>query len=149
MNTPLNAQPTARWMSRAAALGAGPLLLPALAACSNDTAGPETGVDVEDVLEGDEKVLEEPNPGQYDGIYDEQFFDSITDYIDTDVTLSAKVGEVFSDHALTIAGTDDTTVEPLLIIQEDPVVGPREDIVVQLTARPYSSRSCSLWPQTG
>lgn len=139
MFKPLNAQPNLRWTSRAAAIGAGLLLLlPALAGCSNDTAGPDTGVDVEDVVEGDEEVLEEPNPGQYDDIYDEDFFDSITNYIDTDVVLSATVGEVLSDTALTIAGTDNTTVEPLLIIHEESVVGLDEGIVVQVTGRPYS-----------
>ncbi len=139
MQTPLRARRDATWVSRAAAIGAGVLLLlPALAACSNDTAGPETGVDVEDVVEGDDEVLEEPDPGPYDDIYGEDFFESITDYIDTEVVLSATVGEVLSDTALTIAGTEDTTVEPLLIIHAEPVDGLERDIVVQVTGIPYS-----------
>lgn len=138
MKRPLNGQPTRRLISRTAAIGAGLLLLPALAACSNDTAGPEADVDVEDVLEGNEEVLEEPNPGRYEDIYDKEFFDSITNYIDTDVTLSARVNAILSEQALTITGTDDATVDPLLIIHKDPAFGLEEDIAVQVTGRPYS-----------
>ena len=140
MNATLNAQSTAPRMSRAAAIGAGLLLLPALAACTNDTAGPETGADVEDVQEGDvsdEEVTADDDIDPYDGIYGNDFYDSIVDYADTEVILSANVGEVLSDEAMTIAGTEDTSVEPLLVIHEEPVADLEADLTIQVTGIAY------------
>ena len=81
-----------------------------LTACS-DTAGAEAGADVEDVAE--EESLDE---GLYEGPYDTDFYDGLDGYVGEQVTLSADVNEVITPETFTIAGTDDTTVEPLLVV---------------------------------
>lgn len=78
-----------------------------LSACG-DTAGSEAGTDVQD-------VQEETTDG-YDGVYDSAFYDDVESYDGEQVTVSAEVDEVLDISAFTIAGTDDTTVEPLLVI---------------------------------
>ncbi|WNV77665.1 hypothetical protein [Geodermatophilus sp. DSM 44513] len=81
-----------------------------LAACG-DTAGDEAGADVEEVTEDDAAAA-----GPYDGAYDSAFYGDVTSYVDEQVTLSADVNEVITPEAFTIAGADDTTVEPLLVV---------------------------------
>ena len=140
MNTAKNTHTISPWMCRTAAIGAGLLLLPGLAACTNETAGPETGADVEDVQEGDlneGEVTADDDLDPYDGVYGPDFYDSITDYADTEVILSANVGEVFTDQAITIAGTDATSVDPLLVIHEEPVDDLVEGIPIQVTGIAY------------
>ena len=82
-----------------------------LSACGGDTAGTEAGADVEDVVE--EEPLED---GPYDGVYDSAFSDEVDGYAGEEVTLSADVNEVITPEAFTIAGTDDTSVEALLVV---------------------------------
>ena len=81
-----------------------------LTACS-DTAGAEAGADVEDVAE--EESLDE---GLYEGPYDTDFYDGVDEYVGEQVTLSADVNEVITPESFTMACTDDTTVEPLLVV---------------------------------
>ncbi|MGY1683199.1 hypothetical protein [Geodermatophilus sp. SYSU D01176] len=81
-----------------------------LTACS-DTAGSEAGADVEDVVE-EEALEEEP----FEGPYDTEFHEGVDEYVGEQVTLSADVNEVITPEAFTIAGTDDTTVEALLVV---------------------------------
>ena len=81
-----------------------------LTACSG-TAGSEAGADVEDVVE-EESAVAEP----YEGPYDTDFYDGVDGYVGEQVTLSADVNEVITPEAFTIAGTDDTTVEALLVV---------------------------------
>jgi hypothetical protein len=65
----------------------------------------------------DEGVAEDgPYDGVYDGVYDTAFYQDLDTYVGEEVTLSADVNEVITPIAFTIAGTDDTSVEPLLVI---------------------------------
>jgi hypothetical protein len=95
-----------------------------LTACS-DTAGSEEGADVADVVE--EEPLDD-----FDGPYDSDFADDIDDYEGTKVTLSADVNEVITPDAFTIAGTDDTTVEALLVVgaEQDDELAPETTVEV-------------------
>lgn len=68
-----------------------------LVACTDSTAGDETGADVED-------VVSEPESGA-------------DPLIGEEVELSAEVDEVLAPGVLTIAGTEDTDVEPLLVVR--------------------------------
>ncbi|MGY1608429.1 hypothetical protein [Geodermatophilus sp. SYSU D00700] len=81
-----------------------------LSACS-DTAGSETGTDVEDVVEEESAVAE-----AYEGPYDTDFHEGLGEYTSEQVTLSADVDEVITPEAFTIAGADDTTVDSLLVV---------------------------------
>ncbi|TFV57714.1 hypothetical protein E4P41_14095 [Geodermatophilus sp. DF01-2] len=82
-----------------------------LSACGGDTAGTEAGTDVEDIVE------EEPAAdGLFEGVYDTAFYDEIDSYVGQEVVLSADVNEVITPTAFTIAGTDDTSVEALLVV---------------------------------
>lgn len=105
------------WLTRISVAGALSITALALSGCSTDTAGPETGVDVEDVHEGAEG---EPQDGEgtlgLERDYDDEFFAEIESLDGQEVTVSAKIDTIVNDQALTIAGTDDTTVDPLLII---------------------------------
>ncbi|TFV63982.1 hypothetical protein E4P41_03200 [Geodermatophilus sp. DF01-2] len=101
-----------------------------LAACGGDTAGTEAGADVEDIVEeepaadepaaeepADEPAAEEPAAeGPFEGPFDSAFYDEIDSYVGQEVVLSADVNEVITPTAFTIAGTDDTSVEALLVV---------------------------------
>lgn len=124
--------------SRATRLAAVSLLSAAafgLTACG--TAGPETGADVEDVQEGE--VVETTGPAEdvaaepYVGPYDTAFYDEAVTYAGEEVTLSAEVNTVLSPTAFTIAGTDDTTVSPLLVISGEQMTDLEEGQAVQVT----------------
>jgi hypothetical protein len=54
--------------------------------------------------------------GPYDGIYDTAFYEGLDSYVGEEVTLSADVNEVITPEAFSIAGTDDTSVEALLVV---------------------------------
>lgn len=124
-------------LARAAALGAVPVLALGLVGCSNDTAGPESGADVEDVQELDEDedpgTVEEEVTDVYDGLYDANFYDNYDEYEGEEVTVSAKVNEVLSPEVFTIAGTEDTTVDALPILHTDPLDDLAADVDVQVT----------------
>lgn len=111
----------------AAAAGAAALALTGLSACG-DTAGTEEGVDVEDVQqEGDN------NDFIYDGPYDETFNEDMDQYEGETVTVSAEVNDVLSENAFTIAGTEDTSVEELLIVSAEGNADLAEDDPVEVT----------------
>jgi hypothetical protein len=97
-----------------------------LSACG-DTAGPEQGADVESVQE------EADDAEGYDGPYDGRFSDDLNSYVGKKVTVSADVSRQLSPTAFTIAGTDDTSVEPLLILGADPATQITEDLTVKVT----------------
>jgi hypothetical protein len=85
-----------------------------LTACSG-TAGTEEGTDVADVVEEDvaaDGAVADP----FDGPYDTDFRDGVDSYAGQEVVLSADVNEVITPESFTIAGTDDTTVEALLVV---------------------------------
>jgi hypothetical protein len=96
-----------------------------LAGCG--TSGPETGTDVEDVQDAADDPLGAEAPrsatpsvpgGPYEGLYDQKFVDELDSLEGHTVTVSADVNEVVAPEAFTIAGTEDTTVEELLVIYD-------------------------------
>lgn len=103
------------------------------------TEGPETGTDVEDVTEGE--VLEsspapENNPTAGDtfiGNYDQDFYDERETYAGQEVTLSAEVNDVLDDDAFVIAGTAETTVDPLPVLYNMDQIDIEEGQVVEVT----------------
>ncbi len=116
----------------------------ALAGCN--TEGPEEGVDVEDISEGDvaasspavetPMATETPIVGQgYAGLYDQNFYDDAKAdaYAGQEVTVSAEVTETLSDDTFVIAGTANTAVDPLLIVEEEEIPGLDVGQVVQVT----------------
>jgi hypothetical protein len=114
----------------AAGLGLG-----VLAGCGNDTAGPETGASVEDVQEepaAEEPLDEEPAAGAQ-----EVGADEARSFVGQTVTVSADVNEILGPQAFTIAGTENTDAEPLLVIanQPDQLVQPDSALAVTGTVR--------------
>ncbi|KQO02140.1 hypothetical protein ASF21_16070 [Arthrobacter sp. Leaf234] len=83
----------------------------------NSTSGTEEGADVEDIVE-EEPVVDEADAGPYDGVYDQGFYDDVDTYVGEEVTVSADVNEILSPMSFTIAGTDDTTVDALLVLHD-------------------------------
>ncbi|WP_150306437.1 hypothetical protein [Planctomonas psychrotolerans] len=127
------------WMTRAAVLGATPVLALGLAGCS--TAGDEEGASVEDVQEMGEEAEEDLNDGEavtpYEGAYDQTFYDDVEDvHAGQFVTVTALVNQVVTPEAFTIAGGDNTTVDELLVLHEGTVEGlePELDVSVSGTA---------------
>lgn len=84
-----------------------------LGACKDDTAGPETGLSLGELQTDEDTVLDDPQtfPGQ-------------------EVTVSAEVSFALSPYAFVIAGTDETTVEPILVVTREPV-----DVAPELPVR--------------
>ena len=114
-----------------------------LAACGDDTAGPEEGVSAGDIQE-DDGVEADADAGVdedagvdaglgYDGVYDSAFYEERTGYVGQEVTVSATVNEVFGPNSFTIAGTEETSVEPLLVVGADMTADLEEGGVVQVT----------------
>lgn len=97
-----------------------------LSACG-DTAGPEQGADVESVQE------EADDTDSYDGPYDGGFYEDVNGYAGKIVTVSADVNRKLGPTSFTIAGTDDTTVEELLIVGADSSTQITEDLTVKVT----------------
>ncbi|TFV56167.1 hypothetical protein E4P41_16120 [Geodermatophilus sp. DF01-2] len=85
-------------------------------ACAEDTAEPETGVEDATGEEIVEDALEAEQAGPLGGPYDSAFLEELRSAAGDDVVVSAEVDEILSPSAFTIAGTDDTAVEPLLVI---------------------------------
>jgi len=104
-----------------------------LAACG-DTAGDETGTSVEDIQEGDAPATSPTTAaGTYDGVYDNTFHDGVNDYLGQTVTVSADVNEVVDGNTFTIAGTDDTSVDPLLVTGAKSTSDLEPDLTVKVT----------------
>lgn len=99
-----------------------------LTACSG-TAGDEAGTDVEDIVEDDAAAAD----GPFEGPYDTAFYEDLDSYAGEEVTLSADVNEVITETAFTIAGTDDTTVEALLVVGATEVADLAPEVTVEVT----------------
>jgi hypothetical protein len=120
------------WMKKAAAVLFLPLAALTFTGCG--TSGPEEGVDVEDVVESDEEVeVAEDTAFSYDADYNTEFYDEYDSLVGETVRVSATVNEVITPAAFTIAGTDDTTVEPLLVVTATPVPELEEGLTVAVT----------------
>ncbi len=116
-------------LGRGAAAGLLAMSTFGLVACSEDTAGSEEGVSVEDVQEGGE----DGGASAYDGAYDSDFETDVTSYEGETVTVSAEIDEILGDQAFTIAGTEDTDVEPLVVIHKDVMENLEAGTVVEVT----------------
>ena len=116
-------------LGRGAAAGLLAMSTFGLVACSEDTAGSEEGVSVEDVQEGGE----DGGASAYDGAYDSDFETDVTSYEGETVTVSAEINEILGDQAFTIAGTEDTDVEPLVVIHKDAMENLEAGTVVEVT----------------
>ncbi|MFI7496383.1 hypothetical protein ACH9D2_16895 [Kocuria sp. M4R2S49] len=97
------------------------------------------GTDVEDVTEGEVRESSpapENNPTAGDtfiGNYDQGFYDDRETYVRRAVTLSAEVGQVIDDDAFMLAGTAESTVDPLLVLYAMDQVDIAEGQVVEVT----------------
>lgn len=109
-----------------------------LAGCN--TEGPEEGTDVEDISEGE--VLESspaPQDGEaelstgYAGPYDQAFYDQSETYAGQEVTVSAEVTETLSVDTFVIGGAAGTTVDPLLVVEEQEIPALDDGQVVEVT----------------
>lgn len=99
-------------------------LAPTLAACSDDSAGPETGADVEDVVEEEpteDEALVEEEPSEDEGAVEDEalvedegavggtFQEQSESLVGQSVTVSGTVTEIVSDSAIRIGeATDDS-----------------------------------------
>ncbi|RZU31926.1 hypothetical protein [Blastococcus saxobsidens] len=85
----------------------------ALSGCTEDgTAAPGAGTPV---------AGDRPDAGTaaYDGPYTTRFAGEVRSYDGQTVVLSADVNRVLGPAAFSLAGTDDTTIEPLLVVAPD------------------------------
>lgn len=122
------------WLRRTAVASILPFAALGLTGC--DTSGTEEGADVEDVVEEDADAgaaVEEETVEPYDGLYDQAFYDEKDTYIGEEVILSADVNEIVSPSSFTIAGTDDTTVEPLLVVSAEEMSEVEPGLTVEVT----------------
>ncbi len=130
---------------RAAAVGVAAASTLLLGACGNDTAGPETGADVGDVQQepgaadpgaadpgAAEPGAAEPGAGVDPGAFDTDFSD-VNSYVGKQVTVSADVNEILSPTAFTIAGTENTPVDELLVLHPAEAPDVTEDSAVAVT----------------
>jgi hypothetical protein len=120
---------------RAAAVGVAAASTLLLGACGNDTAGPETGADVGDVQQEPgvaDPGVEEPGAGVDPGAFDADFSD-VNSYVGKQVTVSADVNDVISPTAFTIAGTENTAVDELLVLHRAGAPNVTEDSAVTVT----------------
>lgn len=119
-----------------------------LTACSNDTAGSEAGADVEAIQEDsaeEEPLEEEPleeEPLEEQPVEDEDplvfgdTFDDAQSFVGETVTVSADVNEIIAPGIFTIAGTENTTLEPLRVVA-DPATDVEPDVAVEVTGTVY------------
>lgn len=95
----------------------------ALTGCGADE--PDPGTEVEDVTEGE--VLPSGTPAApegsgtrlpFYGAYDRQFAEDRAVHEGQEVTLTAEVESVLSDHAFAVGDPDDVTLDPLLVVHD-------------------------------
>ncbi|WP_246199670.1 hypothetical protein [Arthrobacter zhaoguopingii] len=83
-----------------------------------------------------------PAPGgapPYDGAYDQTFSDNFARYDGERVTVSAEVNEIISPAAFTIAGTEDTLADELLIVHAAEESDLLEGLTVSVTGTVHTS----------
>lgn len=124
---------TAHFLRRPAAAGLVLASVTALAGCGQDgTGGSGTGASVgQDRPEADTEA--------YDGPYTTRFAAEVQSYDGRTVTLSADVNRALAPGAFTLAGTDDTTIEPLLVLAPDEGTEVRADHSVAVTGTVHLS----------
>ena len=135
MNTVTNPHKKTRLIARAALLGTIPALALGLTGCNQSEPVDGGEAEAGDVLENElDADVNEDVADVYDGPYDEDLYNYVqNDWANEQVTVSAKVNEILSPEVFTIAGTDDTTVDPLPILHQDPLDDLARDLVVRVT----------------
>ncbi|WP_258803152.1 hypothetical protein [Pseudarthrobacter sp. NS4] len=118
---------------------AGALSFTALGLTSCGTEGPETGVDVEDVQELPEQTETNNTANPFDGPYNQEFFDDLDLREGQEVTVSANVNRIITPEAFTIAGTEDTTVDPLLVVHKDAQPELQPELTVKVTGTVHTA----------
>jgi hypothetical protein len=102
-----------------------PALVLFLGACSEDSAGPEAGADVED-------VRDEPGIVEDDAFDEEAFFEDPEPFLGETVTVSAEVADIVSPQAFEIAGEGGR--EPILVVAApNAIPSISDDSVVKVT----------------
>lgn len=137
------------WFRKTAAAVVLPFAALGLAGC-NSTSGSEQGADVEDVAEenveeenvaAEESTEDEAADGElaYDGVYDQEFYDDFDNYVGEKVTVSANVDEVLTNKSFTIAGTDETSVEEVLVLHQKKLPEINAGLTVKVTGKVMES----------
>ncbi|GAA2176925.1 hypothetical protein GCM10009784_25500 [Arthrobacter parietis] len=130
------------WAKKAATIAVLPAAVLGVAGCGEQSVY-EAGVDLEDpdagFIAGDEESDNSLDSGPYDEVYDQNFWDELTIYFGEEVTLSAQVKQPLDPRAFTIAGMDDTTVNPLLVVHdgEVPQLEPGQSLIINGTVHEY------------
>lgn len=119
------------WMTRVGAAAVLSVAALGLSGCS-DTTGTETGVDVQDVQEGAEDASA-ADTSQKEIHYGQAFYTDLKSLDGKTVTVSANVNEIISDNAFTIAGTDKTTVDALLVMHTKSIPDLKPGLTVAVT----------------
>lgn len=96
-------------LAKTAAAGVFALSALSLSACG-DAGADEAGIDVEEQENAESDLA-------YDGLYDTEFYGELDSYDGEEVTVEADVAEVLSASSFTIAGTDDTSVDEMLVLR--------------------------------
>lgn len=112
---------------------AGALCFSVLGVASCGTEGSEKGADVEDVQEVTEETETDNPANPFDGPYDQGFLDDVDVRKGQTVTVSANVNKIIAPDAFTIAGTEDTTVDPLLVLHKDAQPELKPELTVKVT----------------
>lgn len=68
-----------------------------------------------------------------DAAYDQAFVEEIDSHISETVTLSAKVDDDITPKFFSIAGTEDTEVEPLLVMHGEDTMDVQDGLTVEVT----------------
>lgn len=118
---------------------AGALSFTALGVTSCGTEGPETGADVEDVQEVPEETETNNTANPFDGPYDQEFLDDVDVREGQVVTVSANVNRIITPEAFTIAGTEDTTVDPLLVLHKNAEPELKPELTVKVTGTVHTA----------
>lgn len=134
-------------LKKAAAITVLPFAALTFTGCgAEDTAGTEEGVSADEVVEPENDEVEPQDEGTapaeeepveedvaFDGDFDSAFVDDYDSLVGQQVTVSAQVNEIVTDSAFTIAGTEDTGVEPLLIVHAGDVAALEQGSAVSVT----------------
>ncbi|HET7303856.1 MAG TPA: hypothetical protein VFJ12_04800 [Segeticoccus sp.] len=121
--------PATRTIRASAAGAAAAVMLLGVSACGDSTSGAELGTTVQEVQHEDADAA-------YDGDYDAAFYREMGSYAGQEVTLSADVNRIVSDHAFTLAGGD---VEELLVVSADRTAQLQPDSPVKVTGTVHTA----------
>lgn len=122
-------RPDSRTIRVAVAGATAGIALLGVSACGDSTSGAELGTTVQEVQQEDADAA-------YDGDYDTAFYKEMGSYAGQEVTLSADVNRIVSDHAFTIAGGD---VEELLVVSVDRTGHLQPDSAIKVTGTVHTA----------